>query len=155
MRVLIAVLVAFGCYLQYALWFTPGGIRDVRKLEQAVAEAEQENALLRDRNQALAAEVIDLKQGLDAIEERARSDMGKIKEGEVFFRMTEPPLNPPVEGAVPPIAIQARPRPSTEGAAEGIPAADLDPLGLPAADPAAELAPEPKIVAPIKSDPAP
>ena len=72
MRILIAVLVAFGCYLQYALWFTPGGIRDVNKIEQAVAEAKKENALLRDRNQALAAEVMDLKQGLDAIEERAR-----------------------------------------------------------------------------------
>ena len=90
MRVVIALLVLITLYLQYTLWFERGGVRDVRKLEQAVAEQRDEIQRLRERNQALAAEVMDLKQGLEAIEERARSDMGMIKENEVFFRMTEP-----------------------------------------------------------------
>jgi len=90
-RIVILVLLALTLYLQYALWFARGGVRDVQRLEQSVAEAKEEIAQLRERNRALAAEVMDLKQGLEAIEERARSDMGKIKQGEVFFRMTEPP----------------------------------------------------------------
>ncbi len=90
MRVFIALLVLVTIYLQYALWFQRGGTRDVEKLRAAVAEQRQQIQQLRDRNQALAAEVIDLKQGLEAIEERARSDMGMIKEGEIFFRTTEP-----------------------------------------------------------------
>ncbi|MGE0486115.1 MAG: cell division protein FtsB [Gammaproteobacteria bacterium] len=90
MRVFIALLVLVTLYLQYVLWFERGGARDVVKLERAVAEQQAEIQSLRERNQALAAEVIDLKQGLEAIEERARSDMGMIKQGEVFFRMTDP-----------------------------------------------------------------
>ena len=90
MRVVIALLVLVTLYLQYQLWFERGGIPEVRKLEQALAEQRAEIQRLRDRNQALAAEVVDLKQGLEAIEERARSEMGMIKEGEVFFRMTRP-----------------------------------------------------------------
>ena len=90
MRVFIALLLLVTVYLQYTLWFERGGIRDVRKLERAVAEQRAEIERMRARNEALAAEVVDLKQGLEAIEERARSDMGLIKEGEVFFRLTEP-----------------------------------------------------------------
>jgi cell division protein FtsB len=90
-RVFIALLVLVTLYLQYVLWFERGGVREVTKLERAVAEQQAEIQSLRERNQALAAEVIDLKQGLEAIEERARSDMGMIKQGEVFFRMTDPP----------------------------------------------------------------
>jgi cell division protein FtsB len=90
-RAVVVVLVLVTLYLQYALWFTRGGIRDVDKLEHAVEVARADIADLRERNRALAAEVMDLKQGLEAIEERARSEMGKIKEGEVFFRLTEPP----------------------------------------------------------------
>lgn len=94
MRVVIALLVLVTLYLQYQLWFERGGIPEVRKLEQALAEQRAEIQHLRERNQALAAEVVDLKQGLEAIEERARSEMGMIKEGEVFFRMTRPDAAP-------------------------------------------------------------
>jgi cell division protein FtsB len=93
-RVVIALLVLVTLYLQYQLWFERGGIPEVRKLEQALAEQRAEIQRLRERNQALAAEVVDLKQGLEAIEERARSEMGMIKEGEVFFRMTRPDAKP-------------------------------------------------------------
>jgi cell division protein FtsB len=105
-RVVIALLLIVTLYLHYALWFTRGGIRDVHKLEQALAEAEAEVADLRERNRALAAEVMDLKQGLDAIEERARSEMGKIKAGEIFFRLTETPAE-----AGPPASAPAAPVP--------------------------------------------
>ena len=106
MRVVIAVLLLLTLYLQYALWFTRGGIRDVDKLKQSVTEQKDEIARLKERNRALAAEVIDLKQGLEAIEERARSDMGMIKEGEVFFRMTEPSPAAAEPAPVPPPAQQ-------------------------------------------------
>ncbi len=100
MRVFIALLLLVTLYLQYALWFERGGIRDVEKLRESVAGQRAEIQELRERNEALAAEVVDLKQGLEAIEERARSDMGMIKEGEVFFRIPEP--NAPRPEAVEP-----------------------------------------------------
>lgn len=100
MRVVIALLILVTLYLQYALWFQRGGVRDVDKLREAVAVQREEIEALRERNEALAAEVADLKQGMDAIEERARSDMGMIREGEVFFRMTDPD-----EGAPPPVTV--------------------------------------------------
>ena len=97
MRVFIALLVLVTLYLQYALWFERGGVRDVRKLEQTVTLQRAEIAQLRERNEELAAEVADLKQGLEAIEERARNEMGMIKEDEVFFRINEPEPVPAVE----------------------------------------------------------
>ena len=90
MRVLIAITVALLLYLQYVLWFGKGGVRDVRELERTVAAQQQQIGRLKDRNQALAAEVRDLKQGMEAIEEIARSEMGMIKDGEVFFQIVKP-----------------------------------------------------------------
>ena len=77
-------------YLQYALWFGKGGVRDVGILRRNVAEQQAEISALKERNQALAAEVLDLKQGLEAIEERARSEMGMVKKGELFFQVVKP-----------------------------------------------------------------
>ena len=99
MRVVIAILLLVTIYLQYSLWFGRGGIRDVNKLAQAVEAQRDEIANLQDRNRALHAEVMDLKQGLEAIEERARSEMGMIKDGEVFFRLIDPAHVESVEGA--------------------------------------------------------
>ena len=90
MRVVIAILLLVTIYLQYSLWFGRGGIREVNKLTEAVEAQRDEIARLQDRNRALEAEVMDLKQGLEAIEERARSEMGMIKDGEVFFRLVDP-----------------------------------------------------------------
>ena len=90
MRLVIVVLVLLTLYLQYALWYTRGGIHDVEKLKVSVAEQNNEIERLKERNRSLSAEVIDLKQGLEAVEERARSEMGMIKNGEVFFRITDP-----------------------------------------------------------------
>ncbi|MBX9607287.1 MAG: cell division protein FtsB [Gammaproteobacteria bacterium] len=122
MRLVIVTLIALTLYLQYSLWYTRGGIRDVDKLKTAVAEQKAEIARLKERNRSLSAEVIDLKQGLEAIEERARSEMGMLKDGEVFFRITDP-SRPPAPGAAPPNAatagIAAAPAQALDRFAEG------------------------------------
>ena len=90
MRLLIVALVVLLGVLQYPLWFSPGGLSDVRKLEQANASQSFENDKLAERNQSLTAEVDDLKQGLEAVEERARSEMGMVKKGEIFYQIVAP-----------------------------------------------------------------
>ena len=84
--VLLAALLAF---LQYRLWFGEGGNRSGAALSQQVQAQVRENAGLRQRNAALAAEVQDLKSGEAAVEERARSELGMIRPGEVFYRVVE------------------------------------------------------------------
>ncbi|WP_070988910.1 cell division protein FtsB [Halofilum ochraceum] len=89
MKVLIAVLVALLLTLQYRLWFADGGLAEVHRLQKEIAKQEEHNARLRERNQALAAEVRDLKKGMEAVEARARSELGMVGEGETFFRVIE------------------------------------------------------------------
>lgn len=72
--------------LQYRVWMGNGSIPEVNRLEQIHAAQIAENDELHERNQTLAAEVMDLKQGLSALEERARSEMGMIRAGETFFQ---------------------------------------------------------------------
>jgi cell division protein FtsB len=84
--ILLILLIA----LEVKLWAGEGGMRDVWRLEQRLAEQKLENQRLKQRNEALAAEVQDLKSGKDAIEERARSELGLIKPGEVFYQIVEP-----------------------------------------------------------------
>lgn len=75
--------------LQFRLWFSAGGVQDVRHLQQVKQEQVEENQYLLERNRSLAAEVLDLKHGLAAIEERARSEMGMIQQDEVFYQVIE------------------------------------------------------------------
>jgi cell division protein FtsB len=89
-KLLIAILVLLLVGLQYRLWVGEGGIREVWGLQQAIDAQRAENAVLGERNRALDAEVRDLKTGLDAVEERARNEVGMIREGETFFRIVEP-----------------------------------------------------------------
>ncbi|KGK42521.1 cell division protein FtsB [Nitrincola sp. A-D6] len=89
-RLLIIILLLLLAGLQYRLWLGDPNLRQVWQLEQAILEQRRENQLLAERNQRLEAEVADLKQGLKAIEERARSEMGLIQEGETFYRLIEP-----------------------------------------------------------------
>ncbi|MFP6780422.1 MAG: cell division protein FtsB [Gammaproteobacteria bacterium] len=91
MRVVVVVLVALLIYLQSILWFGKGGIRDEQLLERDVVKLQAEILALKERNQTLAAEVLDLKQGLEAIEELARTEMGMVKDGELFFQLVKPP----------------------------------------------------------------
>ncbi|MEJ8568395.1 cell division protein FtsB [Elongatibacter sediminis] len=97
MRLLLAILLVLLALLQFNLWFGEGGFADIRRLEQRVSEQERENALLQQRNRELEAEVDDLRQGLEAIEERARSEMGMIKEGEEFYQVVPGQGAPPEE----------------------------------------------------------
>jgi len=89
MNYIIAILLVLILILQYDLWVGKGSVYDVRQLETAIQLQEAENKVLRERNDALQAEVIDLKDGLDAIEERARTELGMIQKDEVFFHVTE------------------------------------------------------------------
>jgi cell division protein FtsB len=83
------LLLAFGA-LQYRLWVGDGSMEELHQLRQQIADYEAEIAAMKARNRALAAEVDDLKHGQSAIEERARSELGMIKQGEVFLQVIEP-----------------------------------------------------------------
>lgn len=89
MNYIIAILLVLILILQYDLWVGKGSVYGVRQLEAAIQLQEAENKILRERNDALQAEVIDLKDGLDAIEERARTELGMIQKDEIFFHVTE------------------------------------------------------------------
>ena len=86
MKVLTLILVALIVLLQYPLWLGKGSWLKVWEIDQQLATQSETNEKLKTRNSALDAEVRDLKQGYDAVEERARNELGMIKEGEIFFR---------------------------------------------------------------------
>jgi cell division protein FtsB len=73
--------------LQYRLWMSPNGVRELARLEEAVKEQRTDNERLTNRNAQLAAEVRDLKKGVTALEERARSDLGMIANNETFYQV--------------------------------------------------------------------
>ena len=84
---MLVILGIVALTLQSQLWFTPAGFSKTRDLRAAVAEQRTQNEQLRARNHALDAEVINLKQGLEAAEERARTDLGMIGREETFFQV--------------------------------------------------------------------
>lgn len=89
MKATMILLTVLLLLLQYRLWFSHDGLPAVLHLHRAVEIQRQDNETLKERNQVLTAEVQDLKSGLDAVEERARSELGMIKEGETFFQIIE------------------------------------------------------------------
>ena len=93
MRTLAVILIILLLLLQIRLWFGEGSQQEVWRIKKAVAAQQAENEKLRARNKALEAEVQNLKKGLEAVEERARSELGMIKEGETFYRVIEPENN--------------------------------------------------------------
>jgi len=104
LRVLVLLLAVLLAWLQYRLWFGGNGTRGVAALDAQVQQQARDNAGLTQRNEALAAEVEDLKSGEAAIEERARSELGMIKPGETFYRVVEqeaPEPAPQPEGEAP------------------------------------------------------
>ncbi|MCG7983441.1 MAG: cell division protein FtsB [Candidatus Thiodiazotropha lotti] len=90
MRIIIAILVALLMFLQYRLWVGEGSLAEVNNLKDEIGALQQELIGLRKRNHALQAEVEDLRSGQAAIEERARSELGMIKEGEIFYQVVTP-----------------------------------------------------------------
>ena len=89
MRILLAILIVLLFALQYKLWIGDGGYREVNLLRERVELQKRENAVLEKRNSQLQAEVEDLREGLDAVEERARNELGLIKEGEEFYQVID------------------------------------------------------------------
>lgn len=106
-RLLLWLAAGVFLVLQFKLWFGEGGIADVHRIKQAVAQQQAENLVLRQRNAVLEAEVNDLKNGQAAIEERARLDLGMIKDDETFYLVTGKALS----GSV--TATNAMPKPET------------------------------------------
>ena len=89
MKILAGVLGALIVVIQFPLWLGKGGWLRVWDLDQQVAAQRAQNAKLEARNAGIAAEVRDLKQGLEAIEERARYELGLVRPDEVFFQTVE------------------------------------------------------------------
>ena len=89
MKLLAIILLTLIALLQYPLWLDKGSWLKVWIADQEVTATREENLRLQNRNMMLAAEVNDLKQGFDAIEEHARSDLGMIKQDEILFQVVE------------------------------------------------------------------
>jgi cell division protein FtsB len=88
---LIAVLIILVVVLQYRLWIGQGSLAELHSLKQEIALQEAEVTRLLTRNQELQAEVVDLSEGEEAVEERARTELGMIKAGEIFIQVIEKP----------------------------------------------------------------
>jgi len=88
-KILGGILGALIVAIQLPLWLGKGGWLRVWEVDQQVAAQRAKNALLESRNAAVAAEVRDLKQGLEAVEERARYELGLVRPDEVFFQIVE------------------------------------------------------------------
>jgi cell division protein FtsB len=98
-RILAIFLCTLLVGLQYPLWLGKGGWTRVWELDRALAEQRDRNAKLKERNDALDAEVRDLKQGMDALEERARLELGMIRKDEIFYQVVR---RAPPAAATPP-----------------------------------------------------
>ena len=102
MKALAGCLLALLVALQWRLWFGEGSLQEVSRVREEARAARAEVLRLESRERALAAEVADLKSGLEAIEERARSELGMIDEDETFFRF----VREPGAGAPPPSRVE-------------------------------------------------
>jgi cell division protein FtsB len=89
MRLIQVALLMLFIMLQYRFWFAENGYTDRKRLEQKIADAEVELAVIKEKNAALEARVADLKNSTDAIEELARQNLGLIKPGETFIMINE------------------------------------------------------------------
>ena len=89
MKWLTLVLLGLGVLIQYPLWLGKGGWLRVWEVDQQISAQREINGRLKARNGALNAEVRDLKQGFEAIEERARSELGMIRQDEIFFQLVD------------------------------------------------------------------
>jgi len=99
MKWLAAALAVVLVLLQYRIWVSDNGVRKLERLKQAVALQQAEDSQLVERNRQLAAEVRDLKTGMDALEERARSDLGMIARNETFYQVV--PARPAADASAP------------------------------------------------------
>jgi cell division protein FtsB len=105
MRIFAIILGASLVLLQYRLWVSDRGMREIWRLQQSVEAQTAANAEQRDRNRQLLAEVADLKIGLAALEERARSELGMVGNNETFYQIVTPATQAP---SAPSTAVTAR-----------------------------------------------
>ena len=89
MKALLVLLASLLALVQFRLWVGDESLAEVWRLRQAIAHQSSENILLKGRNQRLEAEVRDLKNGLEAVEERARMELGMIRRDEIYFQIVE------------------------------------------------------------------
>ena len=94
MKILAAILGTLILLVQIPLWFGKGGWFRVWELDRQVAATQEKNVSLEKRNAGLAAEVKDLKTGTDAVEERARYELGMVKKDEVFYQVVDDKAKP-------------------------------------------------------------
>lgn len=87
MKILLAILIVMLIVLQYRLWFGDGSLSEVVQLTREIELQKQRLRQLEERNRILEAQVLDLQNGLDAFEEKARNDLGMIKQGETFIQL--------------------------------------------------------------------
>jgi cell division protein FtsB len=143
MKFLVGLLLALLLLLQYRLWLSENGFRESTHLRAAVAAQQAENAALERRNRELAAEVLDLRSGSAALEERARNDLGMIGKAETFYQVVPPgtPLSARPGGM--PTAAEA---PLVPAAAAGTGALQPAPLVPAAAAGTGALQPAPPVL---------
>jgi len=101
MRLVTVVLIVLLALIQYPLWWGHGGWLRVHELQQELANQLQKNADIKLRNDRIAGEVQDLQDGTSAVEERARYEMGMVKDGEVFVQFVSPNSPAPAPNNVP------------------------------------------------------
>ena len=89
MKVLVAILVMMLGWSQYLLWISPEGLPKVSRLRTQLQQQTQANQQLQHRNDEILADIRDLRSGNQAIEERARHDLGMVKRGETFYQVVE------------------------------------------------------------------
>lgn len=94
MRLLLLGLVLLLLLLQYRLWFAEGSLAERARLRDEVSEQERLNETLRGRNAVIEREVVELKNGQDGLEQRAREQLGLVRDGEVFYQFV-PGADPP------------------------------------------------------------
>ena len=88
-RFFIIILIVFFLMIQFDIWFKDDGFYRVKELEQMIGSQVEENERLKLRNKQLEREIEELKSGTESIEEKARTDLGMIKEGEEFYLIVE------------------------------------------------------------------
>lgn len=88
-RLILTLMLALLLGLQGVLWLGDHGLAELWRMERSLHGQQQENEVLRQRNQKLQADVLDLKHGTEGLEERARSQLGMIKPGETFYQVIE------------------------------------------------------------------
>ena len=86
---LFVVLTLLLAGLQYRLWVGEGSLAQATQLKQQIADQRGENEQLQERNRILEAEVLELKSGMETVEERARQELGMLKEGETLYQLAE------------------------------------------------------------------